>query len=416
MLELSLITLVILLFLLRYMVRDSLHPAIVYTGVWLFQLSGLFIFRDRFVEVSGNALLLVVLGAIMFVAGSLIPLHYNQKKFNRGEIDRGDFRVLRKEYTVYLIFVFLVGVSAIMEYRIFGQNGGDFAASLVANRRKISIFNEDIYGIYKYAFSLSLSALLSLEMLAYRGRATLLHKAMGIYFFGACLFLGTLTTGRGPILTVLMTVLINYIVLSRVDVRSNGSSIKKYIAVLISVLLMCGIFWFMGMAMGKVGEDIDSLVSVSIEYLFSSIPVLSVYLSEYPLYYMHGDYGANTFRFFFAIAARFGLTSPPSNLVQEFVRVPHMANLYTTYFNYYKDFGVFGIFLIPFIVGCIHGYLYNKAAFRRENEFLHLFAVVLYIPLVMSVFQESYIISLSIWIQYFVLGIILSRRVKATDL
>jgi oligosaccharide repeat unit polymerase len=128
---------------------------------------------------------------------------------------------------------------------------------------------------------------------------------------------------------------------------------------------------------------------------------------------MDGDFGGNTFRFFIAVAAALGLADRPRSLVQDFVGVPHMTNLYTIYFHYVKDFGLIGVILIPLFLGFVHGRIFRwamVAGIRERSDFAIYILSLSYLPLLQAIFQESHFTSLSTWIQFVVVGILMTRR------
>ncbi|MFY8126992.1 MAG: O-antigen polymerase, partial [Chitinophagaceae bacterium] len=110
------------------------------------------------------------------------------------------------------------------------------------------------------------------------------------------------------------------------------------------------------------------------------------------------DYGENVFRFFIALAKAFGIVnSKPKELVMPFITNPIDSNVYTIYYNYFKDFGYFGL-LFNLIWGYLHTIFYFKAKLRGNFINVYIYALLVY-PLVMSFFQDQYMSLLSTWIQ-----------------
>lgn len=397
-----LITLVILMALAYanyFITKNVLHPTVVYAGIWSIQLIGLLLFRDRFIEPSIDVLFVVVLGAVMFTIGS----HLSFVGINgRGHILRP--RGVRRDFVLFWISAVVVAVCLYGQYRIFIDLaiGEDFATNLVYARTLMSIENEDIYGFYKYGSTLAIVVLLLLQILIIRNEASRKHKILFGYFLLAALFMGILSTGRGPIAFIFLLLSFVYVLKVGINWRVGGVFVG-----ILSIVFM--IFWIMGRAMGKADDTAEGAVNDLISYLFSSIPALSVYLDEHPIRIIDGDWGSNTFIFFVALMASIGMADKPPNLVQEFIPVPHLTNLYTIYLQYIKDFGLAGVVVLPLFIGFLHGHLFQMAMKNRNNEFAFYILSISYLPLIQTVFQEVHFSNMSTWIQFILLGIVMTK-------
>lgn len=405
MLILSAILLMLLVFGNYYLSRNIMQPGFIYSLIWLFQILGLILFNDRFLESSAAALFVVVFGAIMFSIGSHIRLlSLNSQNISKISLIKGEV------FVVFGVIGFLVTISFYGQYSIFNERaqGLDFGARLMYIRWLISIENEDVYGIYKYGNSIALAALVFLQLLIINNKANKLHKLAFFYFLIISLAMGMLSTGRSSIAFVLLIVGIVYLL-------KVGITMKVLTVFLMSFSAIFVVFWIMGNSMGKGDEGAGGAVNDLILYLFSSIPVLSVYIDENQVGLLGGEGGINTFRFFAALhVAIFGGDRLP-NLVQEFVSVPHRANLYTTYLQYLQDFGYIGAYFISFILGVFHGSLFRSAMADKNNDLLIYLLTLSYLPLIQTVFQETHFTSLSIWIQYLLLGLVIygvQRKIK----
>lgn len=378
--------------------KNLLHPAVVYSSLWSAQLIGLLIAGDKFFEPSSQALGMISVGLTTFVMGALIPTLTDSAK-------RSSWIQLRTVRPGYWLFVAAAAITAIClkgQYEVFvGYWAGDFAATLVHTRILMSIDNEDVYGVYKYGSSVATAALLLLEILVVRRQASPIHMLLLGFFVFAALMMAVLSTGRGPIVFVLLLMGIIYFLRAKITLRA-------WLLITCLTGMAFSVFWVMGSAMGKADEDASGAVGDLALYLFSSIPALSVYLEQtrdetYAL-------GINTFRFIVAIFAAMGLAPPPPSLVQEFVSVPNSTNLYTTYLQYFQDFGMAGVMVFPFALGFLHSKIFYSALSTSTNDYgLYLLAVS-YLPLIQTVFQETHFSSLSLWIQMGLIGFILTKR------
>jgi hypothetical protein len=89
-----------------------------------------------------------------------------------------------------------------------------------------------------------------------------------------------------------------------------------------------------------------------------------------------------------------------------YITTPILSNVYTVYYNYFKDFSYLGLFF-NCIYSFIHTIFYNKT--RERNKFINIyfFATLMY-PLVMSFFQDQYMSLFSTWVQLTFYGLIAS--------
>jgi oligosaccharide repeat unit polymerase len=108
-------------------------------------------------------------------------------------------------------------------------------------------------------------------------------------------------------------------------------------------------------------------------------------------------YGANTFRFFYALLFKIGISDvKPQELIREYMYIPDPINVYTVYENYYLDYSYYGM-IIPGIFLIVHYLLYAKAR-RKSGVWTFYYASSTY-PLIMQFFQDQYFSLLSIWLQ-----------------
>lgn len=389
--------------------KRVLHPSVVYSATWLIQTIGLISFRDRFTSPSEEVFLMVVLGAISFSVGSHIS---SINILGSGNLIKR--REVRRSPALFAIAALVVAVCLYGQYDIFSKllTDDSFSNTLVYARTLMSIDNDDIYGFYKYGSPIAIGMLIALQLLIVRGESSILYKAFAAFFFAAALCMAVMSTGRGPIAHVFLLVGLIYILCGeqeRVGRRVGG------IVAALSVLVF-GIFWVMGQAMGKVEVEAVSALSSLVDYLFSSIPALSVYVSSNPIEVVGGDWGNNTFRFVYAVAATAGMADKPPSLVQEFMPVPHLTNLYTVYLPYVKDFGWAGVVVIPLALGAAYGRLFSWSTEIAKDELAYYFLAISYLPLLQSVFQETYFSLMSSWIQFFLIGFVVTKVSRSNDM
>ena len=73
-------------------------------------------------------------------------------------------------------------------------------------------------------------------------------------------------------------------------------------------------------------------------------------------------FGENTFRFYYAIANKTGLSdTKPVKTILKFIEKPITTNTYTAIYPFYKDFGLFGLITVAIIFGLFYGWLFVRA-------------------------------------------------------
>jgi oligosaccharide repeat unit polymerase len=250
-----------------------------------------------------------------------------------------------------------------------------------------------------------------LQIRVLKGEAKPIDKVLFGYVFVGAFLLAVLTTGRGPIVQIFMLLGIVYILLGT---RRN---LKQRIGWALGAVVVVAffVFWIMGSAMGKTGDTAAEAALDIVEYQFSAIPALSDYLGQHTIPFFYGDLGQNTFRFILAFLASLGLVDQPPNLVQEFVAVPNLTNIYTIYYFYLKDFGWVGLVVFPLFLGFLHGHIFRWAMACNTNDFALYVLAFSYLPLVQSTGGEVYFTHLSTWIQLLLVGLVMTRAHRIQD-
>ena len=117
-------------------------------------------------------------------------------------------------------------------------------------------------------------------------------------------------------------------------------------------------------------------------YLASPIAAFNEFLANF-----QGDYslGQKTFFPFFKWLYRLHLVAQPSiSNYGEFVYIPYPANAYTYLRNFYEDFGLFGVTIVPYVLGWLTAAIKDRAA--RYSQFLNLY-VFLLVPITFSFYS-----------------------------
>lgn len=119
---------------------------------------------------------------------------------------------------------------------------------------------------------------------------------------------------------------------------------------------------------------------------------------------MTSDYnyqGIKTLRFFYQLTKSLGFDVEVDNTVQPFVKVPYSTNVYTVFYQYFKDFGYLGIVLFAIIDGFIYGYIYSRI---NQNPVFKIIYAYCAVSLFLQFFNEIFWVTASIVIQICILS------------
>lgn len=209
-----------------------------------------------------------------------------------------------------------------------------------------------------------------------------------------------LSTGR-TYFVLLLSIYLSFKVISK--------SIKKYHIILVSIVFLI-IFIANAFILGK-GASVDDSASENVSSIFDNFIIYFLggaygFDSSIKSGFVY-EYGENVFRFFITVAHSIGITDvKPKELVMQYITNPIISNVYTLYYNYFKDFGFCGL-LFNLVWGFLHTVFYYKAKFKPTFFNVYCFALLMY-PLLMSFFQDQYMSLLSTWIQLLFFGFIAS--------
>lgn len=117
-------------------------------------------------------------------------------------------------------------------------------------------------------------------------------------------------------------------------------------------------------------------------YLASPIAAFNEFLANFPGGH---DLGQNTFFPFYKWLHRIDLVPEPDlSVYGQYVFIPHPANVYTYLRNFYEDFGLLGVAILPYLLGWLIAAVKGPAS--RSFPFLNLYTALL-TPIVFSFYS-----------------------------
>lgn len=385
--------------------RDLMYPGLIQAALWTFVALLLALFDDTFITVGLDAWLLVVFGALAFSAGNYFATRDHQPFLRKNYVHTATSP--RSGTLSLAMAVGLVGAIAIAVVAWELARAGP-SLNLAINLRLGR--TEGGYGLVAYFFPAiyAISVAAVIRAIGPRQRVGLSRgHLVAVIIVGAAV--GVLSTARGSILLFLFSMIGVPLILRRVStlwVAVVGGALLLLVFGAGAILLLKG-----GSTEMSWTENLSAIAESLIVYTAGSVPALGKAMGTSPPL----EWGANTFRFFAAVANGLGLDVHVAPLVQEFTNVPQRTNVYTMYYQYFRDFGTVGAVAFQFFFGLGHGVLYRRATEQRPDaRLVFLFAVSLF-PLLTQHFTDGYMSLFSSWLQYGIYAYLLfeSRPVRS---
>jgi oligosaccharide repeat unit polymerase len=361
--------------------RDLLYPPVLHGGLWFVITVAYMLSEEAFVPLSTSMYFVIATGVFLFGLGALIStLRFQPRRL------QVQFEGARYGFLGNLLFLVpLIGLPFFI-YQMNELASGGATASFFRNLRTSVNTQDNPIGLAQYLVPTSILSA-GIHLLLFRRthalRCTLAVLGATVY----CLF----TTGRSSFL-ILLALLFGMLAIT----RQMGSRKAVLIFAACSVVIFVTVAALRDVATpnGSTFESAQASWESFRLYLLGSLPAFDRFMhtpAELGL-------GSHVFRTVVAVGAKLGLCNAPVSLVQDFAILPFDTNVYTVYQPYFADFSYAGMFLIQFLFGCLHGFLYRRAD-RGRPFYVVAFGLSLY-PLCMQFFQDQYFNLLSTWVQY----------------
>ena len=170
----------------------------------------------------------------------------------------------------------------------------------------------------------------------------------------------------------------------------NKLSLMK---ILFVVALMSVVFYgLQSMRAESVGGKKVKMEDMVLTYVLSPMPAFDMVLNDEKQFTP-----GQTWRFFSAIANKFGMGEKYDQGESGWVNVPVLTNVYTVMCPYYVDFGYWGIFIFSLILGGGWGILYNEM--KRGTPLFTVLYAMLFHTLILQFFADYIVNYLSMIIQ-----------------
>jgi len=377
-------------FALRAVLKDGLHPSVVFTLTWGLVLSAIGLAQPfGYFQIGLEALLMIIFGAIFFVIGSL------------AKIKKKSFYSINPNYNInyrkVIIFCFFIHAAMLpisyVEISSITQNTDDIYSSAY-RLREAAVSGEEKVGLLVGNY-LTLGLFFVPILLVGR-----VQKKVGILNFLLLVMpwflINIYVNGRSGIVTLLLCCIYIYL--------TQGRKISL-IAVLVFALSFCLVLVAGNLLVGKIDATLDEGVS---NVLSQSVVGFANYLMQGPI--LLSEYIKNPVTinpswdalvFFCQILSKIDMCVPPVQHqdYMAFTKDGDFGNVYSVFFSIYPNYGWLGIAIFFWAYGFWSSFHHVLA----KKSLLHLLmAGFLFSACALSIFSDAYGMNL-----YFFVKIIL---------
>ena len=306
--------------------------------------------------------------------------------FSQIKMKKIDYKYELKYQKTYIILSIFACVILIGEIFYVGMGGPyNFFLNL-----RLSLFVEEYEGV-RYAFApylyLIMTPIFAISLLCENTKS--LRKVAILW---QVLFV-VATVGKLSLLSMFMI----FLVVKYLGYKEKINIIKMGF---VALLFLCFSFLINFVRMSD-GDGLDLIEMLGI-YIYSPI----IALGELPI--GNGMWGEYTFRLYYAITYKLGLSDyPPVVTVLDYVYVPIPTNVYTIMQPFYQDFGYYGVFYAAIFYGFLYSILYFQAI-KKGGVYIILYSIFSVI-LVFSFMGETLFTNLALNIYLIFFSIVLWR-------
>lgn len=395
-----LLLLIILLWLISYIFtqKDILSPPSVFCGIFIVSILFCIPNLEKWnFDMGERTFFVIFLGILFFCIGYFF--FYSSKKILNRQLVLQEYEVKKIVIPVYkmIIFTFIQLLTIYFIYMGLNEFPGNTIFERIMSYR-LSILDNNGYEnkMPTYIMSLYTFCYAGIQVVIYMlvNNFNINKKIKSLYIINI-LFIMIMSFMFGNRTQVMGIIVYFVIMIYLYYLRKNMWHIqikwKTYIKILIMLILILIAFPTVGMFLvGRGNEDYFSQINM-INLIWEQ---LSIYIGA-PLklldLYLYTDYGMNynfpiAFATFKELYTWIGLKLNIFSWVNvtEFGGFRYdnsisLGNVYTTFLNFFVDFGFIGVIIFSFIMGCIMAYVFIKVKYKSgiKNSKID-FALIIY--------------------------------------
>ncbi|SDX50687.1 oligosaccharide repeat unit polymerase [Collimonas sp. OK242] len=363
-----------------------INPIFIFSFLWATQIFGHIIFSGDFYPFVADTWIIIFGGFCAFIVGCITTKIFREKNAHVNS-EYKDYvpRFVNLYIKILLpIYILFVAMPQIVNYAL---NSGQLLSEVRSSLVDSVVDNDRSVILVLYLHYLVVIA--SLLALSY---ASKFRKIIVIYIVISGVVAGLLTFGR----TILMLYFISLSIILYFQARIG----KKTVFIFGFSFLI--IFFLIAYLLGKGGADNTLFESVAWNFKVYALSAVAAFNN----YVAVGDPNIPGWllvpNFLKSILGFIGINSDVTPTVLPFVETPLPTNVYTAFFPWYHDGGILGVLFGFFAIGFISMYLF-RMRYKSKLNLLN-YALSLY-PLIMTIFEEQYLRTYTLWTLVFLLYI-----------
>lgn len=374
--------------------KSFLSPSVLFVGVWLVSLIGLFLSGDMLFSISGFTLMIYLVGAGVFsfggTTGQLVRQHW--QRLHSGIINASD---TTRNVRYFVMDLFLLGLSVGVPFywwQVVEQFGGTTSITL-AVVRALDVERSGLSQPFSLVRNFPLIAAFLAYALYYENDGTTSRR------WRAYLAV-MLAVVYGSFLGVKMTaVIVPITALFIASMRAKRLRMVMTSAVFVYALVAFTIGLFLINFAYEKAASIWDLLPIIVETI-QSYWLGGLVAFDQIVYDPHIMESTQSLgRFFLETANSLGgqYYVPSLHAGYTNISLNQNTNVYTIYFTYYKDWGLYATVLLMWLAGFVCGYIYAWA--RSGSPIPVIFYAMLASGILLSIHSEHFFTGLNSFIK-----------------
>lgn len=402
---------------------DILQPAVLMSGSMTFSAFMAYLAMDRWVlPFSVNSYFLLTLAISMFVFGSVFCSwcgfsHCKLKNYIC------EYRYEPKVWIVFIVIVILILLAALSFRELYNLSvllGNTNGYANIIKTIRPYIENQSVslsrWMNYRQAFSLALSSIFSYMFLfnifysRFKLRDLILLLPI-ILYIPFMIF----TTGRMAMMSfVIFIFVLGTFLYQKSKSYTKKSAYNTLIFFVVAGILFVTFFLLMGFFTGKIASENHTISMILAHYAGVSLPAFDKAI--HTVYTDNGFVGSHTLLGIYRILSRIGIDVPSVDIFLPFVKFNGIdTNVYTAEWRYYRDFGIFGMSAIMWILGATYTFFYNCLKYGNLSSFFFILYASVSFPLFLSSIDERFFLDLFGTAIFYNIGLLLIMKYCLLD-
>lgn len=374
--------------------KNIIAPPFILSAIWLFMYI-ILLFRRKTIDLNNVYFSSFFIGLLFFVIGfSFAILNKNKRNCNTNS-QRNSCNLKFNQFSIKMVIFVEIILFLVLLIKVFNYLSFNFSFNVWQSLRigrDTGTYNEGF--IIEYSRNAVVAFSIVCSLMYFNNQNNQNKKYFFISLIIASLFVFT-AGNRGAMFMLILAIFFGNIIIN----NYSNKKVMLILSVLVLILLVIFIIFAFYKYVYADTSNVWQFIFLQLRIYFSTSTIAFVNWIESSHDYL---YGANTFRFFSAILNAIAYDIEVVNTVQDFINVfGDRTNVYTILHYYASDFGLIYAFIIQFILGMIHGFLYKKSVLSKKiNLFYIALQSIFYFPLINQFFDDKYFSILSTWIQY----------------